>query len=249
MKTVDWNWYARVYDTLVYLTPYQDMLETVCAALPMPAVPLLDAGCGTGNFLAHMQRRCSSSEQAELYGTDSAPHQLARARTKLSNAVQLTEHDLNTRLPHIDDRFRVVTCINTLYALPHPEQLLRECARVLRRGGLLVLVTPKKDHDNGLILKQHCGSSKPDSYWRNMYSSPEREEALLREAFAGDNVDIQDIMDIAAINREISQNVSKVMQFFEKDELCEMVRNAGFTRIHHDYTYTKQAHLITATSL
>ena len=49
MPKLLWNLYARCYDRITGLLPYQEMLDEVVAALELkPGMRVLDAGCGTG---------------------------------------------------------------------------------------------------------------------------------------------------------------------------------------------------------
>lgn len=46
-----WDLYAKLYDTLTHLKPYQDLHNNVLNALELKGGErILDAGCGTGNF-------------------------------------------------------------------------------------------------------------------------------------------------------------------------------------------------------
>jgi ubiquinone/menaquinone biosynthesis C-methylase UbiE len=56
-KTLFWNMYARCYDAIALLQPYQDLLQNVVDKLPDTSFKMLDAGCGTGNLLSNYAKR------------------------------------------------------------------------------------------------------------------------------------------------------------------------------------------------
>ncbi len=239
----DWDEYARCYDTLLELGPYRSLCEAVSHSLrPSKGDRILDAGCGTGNLLSLLSQRDTG---ALFCGIDLSTSMLARAYKKLAqeSAITLLRSSLDDELPFPDESFTKVVSMNVLYALPHPEYTLRELYRVLTHGGALVLATPKQGYDNGLILKEHTGSSLPDSFWRDAHSSPEREALLVREATADEGL-ISALLTIARFNRVIARTAA--FHFFTKEEMHSLVKCAGFTDAHITPAYAGQAHLVTA---
>jgi len=97
-----------------------------------PGSKVLDAACGTGRHALQLAARGHS-----LTGVDRSPHMLARARTKLPDAVFL-DGDLEA-LPVPDAAFDVVVCGLALVHLPRLDQVMAEFARVLRPGGRLIV--------------------------------------------------------------------------------------------------------------
>jgi SAM-dependent methyltransferase len=92
----------------------------------------LDAACGTGRFAEFLARRGH-----EVIGVDSSPDMLALARRRVPQGeFHLGELD---RLPLRDDSVDVIVCALALDHVPRLEPVLAEFARVLRRGGDLVI--------------------------------------------------------------------------------------------------------------
>lgn len=235
----DWNEYASNYDSLLKLWPYTIMLEEVAGAIQRSRVnSVLDAGCGTGNLLTKL----AILNALKITGMDSSAEMLARAEEKCPN-VQLIRADLNSALPFSNATFAAVTCVNALYAVENPSHTLGEFARILKTDGFLVIVTPKQGYENGLILKTHCGSTRPDEYWENMHTDLEREETLMREALS-DETTFQQMRTIADVNRRISQNAR--FHFFTEPELRAIVITAGFSITDYWETYAQQSHLLVA---
>ncbi|MDR3571493.1 MAG: class I SAM-dependent methyltransferase [Candidatus Pacebacteria bacterium] len=234
----DWDEYATHYDALNRLRPYVGMLDDVHAALTDATAALLDVGCGTGNLIARI-----SSTGAGITGIDYSPAMIGRAREKCPEANFLIG-DSVAALPFADESFTSLVCCNVLYALSDPAKALTEFFRVLKPNGSLVLVTPKRGFENGLILKAHSGSQKPGSYWKNIHASEERERMLITEAV--DDTELASrLLQLARINRTIAREPS--FHFFTRNELLPLVSETGFKRIHMRSTYARQNHLLIAT--
>lgn len=95
---------------------------------------LLDLACGTGDVAL------SLASSHDVTGLDLAPPMLriARARSDASDAAASWLAGDMTHLPFQDASFDVVTTSYGLRNVPALEQAVREVARVLRPGGLLV---------------------------------------------------------------------------------------------------------------
>jgi SAM-dependent methyltransferase len=110
------------------------VLRAIASALPRhPSGDHLDVGSGTGELLrlvrAHYPFRsvgCDYTDKlAEVPG------------------LQIDVVDLNRQmLPYGDNRFALVTCIETIEHLENHRQVVREIYRVLQSGGVAVFSTP-----------------------------------------------------------------------------------------------------------
>jgi ubiquinone/menaquinone biosynthesis C-methylase UbiE len=100
---------------------------------------MLDVATGTGRLpvamLSHMDF------QGRVIGIDLSRRMLANAAQKFDgyqDRVTLVWCPAE-RLPFADNTFDVVTCLEALEFMPNPEVVVRECVRVLRPGGELLL--------------------------------------------------------------------------------------------------------------
>jgi ubiquinone/menaquinone biosynthesis C-methylase UbiE len=115
---------------------YADPDTNAATARPLK---LLDVACGTGHFLRMLG---AALPGAKLFGVDLSPHYLARAREKLPRDVDVSLVCENAeQLPFPDGHFDAVTNVFLMHELP-PEvrsRVFAEMARVVRRGGLVVV--------------------------------------------------------------------------------------------------------------
>jgi SAM-dependent methyltransferase len=102
---------------------------------PDPA-QVLDAGCGTGGLIKHLR---AAQREWRLTGLDFSPRacELARLRTN----VEIVEGSI-TALPFADASFDAVVSADVICQVEDGAQALREFARVLRPGGVMLLNVP-----------------------------------------------------------------------------------------------------------
>ncbi len=118
-----------------------------------PPGSLLDIGCGNGDFAAGMRSRGWS-----VQGTDADPD---AARTVSQNhGFQVDVGELND-LAYPDGAFDAVTAKHVLEHIRNPQQFARECWRILKPGGRLVMVTPTVSSHGHQIYREHWQGLEP----------------------------------------------------------------------------------------
>lgn len=130
-------------------------LATGIAAL-LDLGDVLDAGCGDGSAASLIAPRCRS-----LHCIDTHTRALEAARERFSSSphVEVTLADAEA-LPFAAASFDTVLLLHTLTYTPHPAIALRECARVLRVGGRLVVLCLDKHRHHALTARhgeRHAG--------------------------------------------------------------------------------------------
>jgi ubiquinone/menaquinone biosynthesis C-methylase UbiE len=114
---------------------------------------LLDVGCGTGSLVS----LAGGDQQAELLvGLDYASAMVEQSSRKFSQAentdrLRAVRADAE-HLPFADASFDVVTCCHSFHHYPHQAEVIRGFRRVLRPGGLLVLVDGFRDNVIGWVV-------------------------------------------------------------------------------------------------
>lgn len=99
---------------------------------------VLEIGCGAGMGLAYLMQRAK-----RVVGIDVSSTLIEEARSHLPE-VELHEGDATT-LPFQNAAFDVVLMLEMLYYVADVDQMLDECRRVLRPGGVVFICAPNPD--------------------------------------------------------------------------------------------------------
>jgi ubiquinone/menaquinone biosynthesis C-methylase UbiE len=140
-----------------------------------PGQRVLDLGCGPADGTVKLRHL-----GAEGIGLDYSAGMLAAARREPSLQGRLCRGDAG-RLPFRDAAFDKVICTNSFHHYPDHRSALREVRRVLKPGGLLVLVDPRRDNLFGRIAIDLFENAIFGLHEVRIFSVPEW-YALLREA-------------------------------------------------------------------
>jgi SAM-dependent methyltransferase len=100
-----------------------------------PGERILDVGCGTGVLLSLLSE---SAPTVHLSGVDPVPEMLEVARQRLAKAVVL-KSGFAEGLPFSNQIFDVVISTNAFHYFRKPVAALEEMARVLSKGGRVVI--------------------------------------------------------------------------------------------------------------
>lgn len=118
---------------------------------------VLDAGCGTGRWLTRLESLVPNS----LTGTDCSPAMLERARQKVSpdTALQL---GYATSLPGSNSSSDLILASFVLSYIDDLKAFAKECARILRPGGHLLLcdMHPNTAARRGWVRAFQAGDTK-----------------------------------------------------------------------------------------
>jgi SAM-dependent methyltransferase len=108
-----------------------------------------DLGCGPGDLLPHLARRAD-----RVIGVDHSPNMLALARSRLKGEerISLRLGDL-THLPLGNGEADFAVLSMVLHHLPSPAEGLREAARTLSPGGML-LIADFSTHSQEIMREQ-----------------------------------------------------------------------------------------------
>ncbi len=112
------------------------VFEECLAHMPLAGVRMLDAGCGYGVF-----SRAAMERGADVISLDIGERLVARTIARAGSRGVVGDV---CRLAVRDESFDVVISSEVLEHTETPELAVRELARILRSGGLLVLTTPNR---------------------------------------------------------------------------------------------------------
>ena len=109
---------------------------------------MLDVGCGGGFTI---RRLLKQSENAQVYGIDISEESVAKAKKVnadvLDKQVFVTQGSAE-KLPYEDEKFDLVTAVETVYFWPNLPGCLQEVRRVLKPGGKLAILVEVVDSDS-----------------------------------------------------------------------------------------------------
>lgn len=140
---------------------------------------MLDIGCGGG---ATLQRLLKKSKDGVAYGIDISEESVAKARE--TNREQLDKQVFvvqgsAAKLPYENEKFDLVTAVETVYFWPNLPDCLQEVRRVLKNGGQFAIIVEVIEND---------------SMWTNVVEgmtayTPDQLKAMLDEAgFVGTRI-------------------------------------------------------------
>lgn len=100
---------------------------------------VLEAACGSGQGLGYLNKIARS-----LDAGDYSEKMLTIARQHYGNRILLKQFDAQN-MPFDDQSKDVIILFEAIYYLPDAKKFAKECARVLRPGGVALVVTANKD--------------------------------------------------------------------------------------------------------
>lgn len=148
--------------------PYEDQSDRIAlrALLPPVGGRLVDVGAGFGRLVDEY------AGYREVVLVDASPTLLEAARERLGGdpRITITAGDAY-RLPFPDASFDAAVCIRVLHHMEDPRPAIREFARVVRPGGVVVLEFANKRHLKAVLgywLRRQDWSPFPRGSRRNV---------------------------------------------------------------------------------
>lgn len=109
---------------------------------------MLDVGCGGGFTIRRLLKR---SQDAKVYGIDISEESVAKAKKVnaevLDKQVFVTQGSAE-KLPYENEKFDLVTAVETVYFWPNLPGCLQEVHRVLKPGGKFAILVEVVDSDS-----------------------------------------------------------------------------------------------------
>lgn len=169
------------------LTTHEDVLADVLG--DVTGRRILDVGCGAGQLVRHLRSRGAVVTGAEC-GIEMRRRAIAADPTHAADYVDAAGQEL----PFDDGSFDAVVYSYSLHHVPPPEipDALSEAHRVLRPGGLLVVIEPAIDPPDRAVapevvdetLERTAAQSALDDSGRRGFDVVRRHEYLTESRFA-----------------------------------------------------------------
>ena len=157
MRRVDYDQVSAVYDQRYRSGEPAGIAECLRElACKVEAHRVLEAGCGTGHWLAlmyHCETRC---------GLDYSAGMLDKARQN-DGALGLVRGTA-TQLPFCENTFDFVFCVHALHHFGDPPAFIYEARRVIGTGGALAIIgmDPQTEHDRWYVYDCFPGTYETD---------------------------------------------------------------------------------------
>ena len=114
---------------------------------------ILDIPCGEGAFSKRMLEKGCDVFSADCLSIIKIQHR------------EFSVVDMNARLPYADHMFDAVVCIDGIEHIERPFDFIKECHRVIREGGVLIISTPNltalRSRWRWLLTGFHQGEKSP----------------------------------------------------------------------------------------
>lgn len=121
---------------------------------------LLEVGYGSGVFFPELLKHCSNIAGVDIHDM---PEEVTESIKRAGIHADLRSDDVCT-MPFEDDSFDVVVAVSALEYVPDIDKGCLEIKRVLREGGVVVLVTPGKSPLLDAGLKLLGGEDADENY-------------------------------------------------------------------------------------
>jgi ubiquinone/menaquinone biosynthesis C-methylase UbiE len=138
---------------------------------------ILDVGCGGGRTI---QKLAAIATEGMLYGIDYAAGSVAASHGKNAHLIKAGRVEIQrasvSQLPFPDDKFDLVTAVETQYYWPDLVNDMREILRVLKPGGTLIIIAEtykdgRYDKLKGPVMKLLRSTSLSVSEQRELFST------------------------------------------------------------------------------
>jgi len=178
-----WSRFPDTYDKKMEYVVGKELLDAITHELnSLPELgELVEFGCGTGIYTEKIMSKAKS-----MFATDLSDSLLAVARERIGNNPNVTiqkENCISTSFP--SEAIDSVFMANLIHVIESPSTLLHECYRILRKDGILVIVT-FTDHGMKLWEKIKMGLrfvkswGKPPAHTHSF--SPEVIASMIKDA-------------------------------------------------------------------
>ena len=209
--------WAETYDLVLnpLIAAEGPRAQAIFGEVPMRTA--IDVGAGTGRHTIFLARR-----GVAMTAVDPSPEMLAVAREKAARAglaIDFRIGSLDDRLPAGDDQFAFLVCALTISHISDIEHALRECTRVVRTGGSILISDIHPDVANGLGWTVKL--RRPGATYNLPFAGHTRSDYLNSIASAG--CTITSLVEVPVGDAPVGTMIESSRQEFRDRKLCLMV--------------------------
>lgn len=232
-----WDFCSFAYNnTIRFSLAHYDQFQDVIRKINFDEGLLLDTGCGTGDFEFVLLRK---KRKIRIISCDFSPKMLNYAKKRLksySARVCFCLANLDKKLEFQDNHFDAIVAINVLFAIKNMKNYLLETHRILKDGGLIIIVNPKKDANMGRTIIYYFDKLREQKKnWDKLILAL---KVLYFFPFALIVLGLNSIM--------VSWGKTEKYTFYTKEEFQKQLESTGFKKIEFQETLANQDWLISA---
>jgi ubiquinone/menaquinone biosynthesis C-methylase UbiE len=224
------NFYAEVYDYLVYNT-YKDDYEVgeiINKTTPTTSSKILDIGCGTGNQVANF-----GNKGYDILGIDISPSMIEKAKEKYPDYnFQVADATIGDKF--VSNSFTHITCLYfTVYYFKNKRQLFQNIYNWLMPGGYFIVhLVDRKMFDPILPPGNPLLMVSPQRYAKERITTTK----VKFDGFSYNaKFDLDENNNIAKFNEKFrmddgskSRKNEHILYMPEKEDIINEIQNIGF---------------------
>lgn len=170
---------------------------------------MLDVGCSTGIFLD-----AAKNEGFEAEGIEINEHAAELCKSKGLKAY-------NKQLEGVhfpDNSFDIMTMWELIAFVPEPLRLLKECNKIMKKGGFLFLTTPNTNgFEFRLLGKMHTNFVGPNHH--NLFNENSIRQILENTGFSTIEISTPGKLDVNTVRNALKDGANLAIDDFLKDIL------------------------------
>lgn len=214
------------------VSSYRDLMRRQIEALRLEeSQTILDLGSGTGSLPIELAATPGQHPRVKLIAIDHVLDGLRRTSVRLSESEQQGESDVSYLLANLEAGTEVSSfplssrCVDTILGslflsyVSSPETVLKECFRVLRPGGRIVLSTLRRDADMSKLYAEGLEEFKRARLGERFGLFSHEEVEMACRAYLNEASRLMDLEE------------DGTFRFWDAPEFAELLRGAGFRRV------------------